>query len=79
MAKLFVRIITMRHIDNVFFYIFAYHKPRSTPQSQPLALANGMEPVPFVRADAASGLDFYHRSFPFAQKTAYEIIIIYLS
>ena len=38
-----------------------------------------MEPVPFVRSDAASGLDFYHRSFPFAQETAYEIIIINLS
>ena len=68
-------VVAVRHIDDVLFDVFLDDKPRTTTQSQTLALAYGVKPVTFVLTYLLACFQFNHVTRPFA-KIAADIVII---
>ena len=75
-AILFLRVVTARNVEHVVGDILAYHKPRPSAETEPLALAYGMEPIAAVLAELAACLNLDDCSGSFAEMTAYEVVIV---
>ena len=68
--------ITVRDKNSVVLHVLLYHIPWSSTQSQPLALAYGVEPVAVVLTQLASGFNLDDGSTLGAQVTTDEVVVI---
>ena len=71
--------IAAAYIDGIVGYVLAHDIPWAAAQSEPLALADRMEPVAAVLAEFAAGLYLDDRPRTLAEMTADEIIVIDLA
>ena len=55
-----LRVIAIRHIDDIAFDVFLDHKPRATTQAQALTLTNRVKPIAIVLAYNFPGLQFHN-------------------
>ena len=78
-AILLLGVVALRDIDHVVMDILFHHIPRSTAQTETLALTDGVEPESAVFAEFASGLKLEDRAGTFAEVAADEVIVVYLA
>ena len=69
----------VRHEHDVLPYVLLDDEPGAAPESQPLPLADGVEPVSAMRADDLSRLDVDDASLLLSHKSAQEIVVVYLA
>ena len=54
-----LRVVAMRHVDDILLRVFLDDEPRAATQSHPLTLSDGVEPMAFVLPDLLASLQFY--------------------
>ena len=74
-----LRVVTMRHIENIAGNILLYHEPRTSAKAHALALAYGMEPQTFMLSYPLARFKLDDIARLFAEVTADIIIIIDLT
>ena len=77
-AILLAGAVAVAYINGIVLNVLLNHIPGPATQAQPLALANGVEPVAIVLTQLAAS--FYFNNWPLlhAQVAANEVVIVYL-
>ena len=72
-----IRVVAMRHIEDILFYVLLYHKPRSAAETHTLTLSYRMEPQPLMLSDALTRFQLYHITRLFTQIATDIVVIIH--
>ena len=76
LAVLCFRVVAVGDVDDVPSDVFFDDEPRSSAQSQSLALPDGVEPIAVVFAQHLAGFQFDDLSGPFTQVAFDEIVVV---